>query len=576
MPSTHFSTSVGRPPVSDDSDMPPKLQVLVPRTGSLQGTAAGLSAGMPTKHREVPMHEFRPTRPDSESSNVHGIHKGGLSYDSVADADRLRRDDAARRAARLRRFSKAGRGDIPLVMPLSMQLSAMDKAVRSAVEAAEDMGRHRRIDPWYDQRDERVVLPLSTLPEPPSTLSASLWSEASSSTGNNEGKNREEEKSNEEEGSSRMSAFTTRRTAAELRVSVLLQDLDTDLAEADVAAADQLLRWQTLEDDLGTAVAAIKKEIAFFRRVRTKIGDASGDMRRQPLKDSPSGLLSRGSLPLLLPSTTSGMSSIPRSKDASTTPRPPPVPFSPAIGGRDDVRAQRRLPFASYLGGKNDAVESAAISTSESGGDMFERRQGSRLNHLEKRLAKAVLTENFGLCQEIQQEIDEINSGKRDVEDEVREYETAHRQLGRRMVTAVDAEDFGACDLIKTKMGTLGSRFESSSAFSSLRPPPPPRTPATGRQRGGRPSLTDRHATLRRLEAQMAVCVEQEDFKTCAELQEIIAPLREELESEDRENDIGRSKIVVLKRQLRKAIEIEDFRACKRIQDEIDCISRAT
>ena len=554
----------------DDDDMPLRLQVTLPRSGST--IDVGVTPDRERQSRVVPVREERPSAADEEYRDVHVSNHPRLKTTEPPMADRVAREIAATRRARNARYASAAGEDVPLVVPLNLQLDALDEAVRSAVRACENMSRHRIADHWYDERDVRSEAPTSPIP-------------LSNNVHNNNNVARlcdvdEKTPDNERflsdfaslpfdvpkpvDASETKRDVAVRTSEAEIRAGKIVDMLDADLTACDVAATKEMARWQSLEGELNEAVSNIKNELAFFERVRSSMRDSNA--RRAISSEA------------TISYTPTTREETEHEEDMSPPPPPPsfpPTPLTPRVlavdsplpGWRASHATSSLPPIPTVSKRLERPPTPPSISFFDSPLPPCSRLvrnavtgKSPRLATLERQLAKAVAMEDFRSCQKIQRQIDALATRKRQVDREREQLHATSTALQRRIGDAVRVEDFGEAKLASSKLREIDGRFATENDDDVVRSP----------QR----AADRRQVTIRKLEAQLATALKWENYEMCARIQSALAPLKETALRREHERDLVQNQIADLKSQLRDAMRIEDYATCQAIQKRIESLRR--
>ena len=588
LPSAHFNDQRGTknppkprpvpPPIStkkveekNDDDMPHKIDDIVPEPPAVR--VKDLRDMLGAKRIE-PDPEEKVKKPDAtklprmnSSQNLVPSTKPSTPHKIPSETSLSQR--YKQKQPLLNTFNKDG--DVALVMPLHLQLSALEHAVNSAISACEELSEHRRREDWD-------VGPVSYLDKVPETRLVHLeerkfprlenpfevktsyekeyekkedekeqveekdvlkrsqellrdvmetWMERSKQLEMEDAKQQEvveeEEKQQEEE---------------EIKPTQYVPDPEAE-REATRAAVEESTRWKALDDDLVTSIDAIRKEIGLLEEYQLQLNRAG-----PPLRSTIEEEEETKPPPIPPPSTTKKQNLhrkiLMRSPISSGLPPPPP----PASERKPHVEETKRS--ITFDSPKTSAeIEIYRKHVKEIG------EIEDKIKHLESNLSVAVATESFDECITIQSQIDLLKTRRVRFEQNYENLRMSAQRLNSDMKNAVRGEDYSTARYLQNKLGNLVDAHNITPSDENN-------------------PISDK---LKRLEAELAAALLAEDYFACAQIQQRIKPLREERLRASQKAEEARNKLERLEVELSEAIEMEDFERCEVIQRQIDSFS---
>eukprot|EP00938_MAST-03A_sp_MAST-3A-sp1_P000892 g892.t1 len=480
-------------------------------------------------------------------------------------------------------------GDVALVMPLHLQLSALEHAVNSAVSACEELSEHRRREDWdvgpvcyLDNVPETRLVHLEErkLPrlENPFEVKTSYEEEYEKEYK----KEYEKEYEKKEDENEQVEEKDVLKRSQELLQNVMetwmerskqfeiedakqqeevveekekqqeeeikpIQRVPDPEAEreAERAAVEESRRWKALDDDLVTSIDAIRKEIGLLEEYQLQLNRA-GPPLRSAIEEQQEEEETKPPPPPP-PSTTKKQNLhrkiLMRSPISSGLP-PPPPPASERKPARHVVeKTKRSITFDSP---KTSAeIEIYRKHVKEIG------EIEDKIRHLESNLSVAVATESFDECITIQSQIDLLKRRRIRFEQNYENLRMSAQRLNSDMKSAVKGDDYTTARYLQDKLGNLVDTHNITPSDENN-------------------PISDK---LKRLEAELAAALLAEDYFACAQIQQRIKPLREERLREAQKAEEARNKLERLEFELSEAIEMEDFERCEVIQRQIDSLS---
>ena len=562
----------------DDEDIPHKID------GDIMSTESTSIHGDMNKAKRIePDHEEKVMKPDgtklprvNSSRNIVPSTKPSKPHEIPSGSSTSQRYQQSRRL--LNTFHE---GDVALVMPLDLQLSALDHAIKSAVNACEELSEHRRREDWdegpityYDKIPETRLIHLSDMhpklprlrnPFEEKTSYEKEYEESLSRNNKMDEKKVEEEEVEEKDVLKRsqellrevMETWMERGKELDMEeqkqeekekeknnVLMELQDVpDPEVErEATIAAVEESTRWQALDNDLVTSIDAIRKEIGILEEYQLQLNRAGPPLR-----------------------TIEHNHVFEDDDEEDTKPPPPPPPSTTKKLNRRKIMMDEPppLPPPSSMKQKQDTKRNEITSNIPKTSAEIEiyrkhvkqvREIEEKIKYLESRLSIAVRTELFDECITIQSQINLLKTRRRRFNENYEKLLESAKRLNTNMKCAVQGEDYATARNLQDKLDSLVVL-------------------QSGITRGAEEPSSEESETLKCLEAELSAALLAEDFFACVQLQQRIKPLREKQLREAQKIELARNELEKLEAELSQAIEIEDFDRCELIQKRIDFLS---